>query len=114
MSKSIGVPATMSVEPKGVQLKRALGYRKPPGAIVVSRPSRWGNPYRVGDDGVSDSALAVALFEEWLSYSIEPGAQWMRANLHLLRGHDLACWCKLGSPCHRDVLLQLANPKPLG
>ena len=75
----------MAAEPKGVQLKRTLGYRKPPGAIVVSHPSRWGNPYRVGHDGVSDAAL----FEEWLSYSIEPGAQWMRANFHLLRGHDL-------------------------
>ena len=62
----------MTAEPKGVQLKRTLGYREPPGAIVLSRPSRWGNPYRVGHDGVSDAALAVALFEEWLSYSIEP------------------------------------------
>jgi hypothetical protein len=79
----------MNAEPKAVQLKRTLGYRKPPGAIVVSRPSGWGNPYRVGHDGVSDASLAVALFEEWLSYSIEPGAQWMRANFHLLRGHDL-------------------------
>lgn len=27
-----------------------------------------------------------------------------------LAGHDLACWCPLGQPCHADVLLQLANP----
>jgi len=33
----------------------------------------------------------------------------MRANLHLLRGHDLARWCKLGEHCHADVLLRLAN-----
>lgn len=26
-----------------------------------------------------------------------------------LRGHDLACWCPLGQPCHADVLLELAN-----
>lgn len=26
-----------------------------------------------------------------------------------LRGHDLACWCPLSSPCHADVLLELAN-----
>jgi hypothetical protein len=50
----------MGAEPKGVQLKRTLGYRKPPGAIVVSRPSSWGNPYRVGYDSVSDGALAEA------------------------------------------------------
>ena len=38
-----------------------------------------------------------------------PACAVQRANLHLLRGHDLACWCKLGSPCHRDVLLRYAN-----
>jgi hypothetical protein len=26
-----------------------------------------------------------------------------------LAGFDLACWCKLGDPCHADVLLELAN-----
>lgn len=31
------------------------------------------------------------------------------ANLDQLRGHDLCCWCKLGAPCHADVLLRLAN-----
>lgn len=25
------------------------------------------------------------------------------------RGKNLACWCKLDSPCHADVLLKLAN-----
>ena len=26
-----------------------------------------------------------------------------------LAGKDLACWCPLSSPCHADVLLELAN-----
>jgi hypothetical protein len=26
-----------------------------------------------------------------------------------LAGHDLACWCKPGDPCHADVLLEIAN-----
>ncbi|MGH6822039.1 MAG: DUF4326 domain-containing protein [Methylocella sp.] len=25
------------------------------------------------------------------------------------RGKNLACFCKLGEPCHVDVLLELAN-----
>ena len=28
---------------------------------------------------------------------------------HELAGKDLACWCPLSSPCHADVLLELAN-----
>ena len=35
--------------PKRIRLSRAKGYRKPDGAVVVARPSRWGNPYRVGE-----------------------------------------------------------------
>lgn len=30
-------------------------------------------------------------------------------DLHVLRGHDLACWCPLHVPCHADVLLELAD-----
>ena len=26
-----------------------------------------------------------------------------------LAGKNLACWCKVGAPCHADVLLELAN-----
>jgi hypothetical protein len=26
-----------------------------------------------------------------------------------LAGFDLACWCRIGDPCHADVLLVLAN-----
>jgi hypothetical protein len=34
------------------------------------------------------------------------------ADLHRLRGRDLACWCKPGAPCHADVLLAIANCDP--
>lgn len=36
--------------PDRIQLRRTKGWRKPEGVIVVARPSRWGNPYRVGDE----------------------------------------------------------------
>jgi uncharacterized protein DUF4326 len=26
-----------------------------------------------------------------------------------LKGKDLVCWCRLGAPCHADVLLAAAN-----
>ena len=32
-------------------------------------------------------------------------------NFEELRGKNLACWCPLGSPCHADVLLELANKR---
>lgn len=40
---------------KRVQQRRTKGWRLPPGAVIVSRPSRWGNPFKVGSDGVGFS-----------------------------------------------------------
>lgn len=113
--------------PKRIQLRRTKGWRKPEGAIVVSRPSKWGNPYSVSrlDSGWYDivhgesfiRALFVsrepavreavrrfecALFEGSLEYD----AFDVRREL---RGKDLCCWCPEGHPCHADVLLEVAN-----
>jgi hypothetical protein len=51
---------------------------------------------------------AVALFRE----HVLGDAALLTAVRRELRGRDLACWCKPGEPCHADVLLELANPKP--
>ncbi len=39
-------------------------------------------------------------------------AQWLTATDAVadLRGKNLACYCKPASPCHADVLLEIANP----
>lgn len=49
--------------------------------------------------------LAVSLGSR-LHLPPPPALERIRAEL---RGHDLACWCALGQPCHADVLLELAN-----
>jgi Domain of unknown function (DUF4326) len=87
--------------PQRIQLRRTKGWRKPQGAIVVSRPSKWGNPISVQEFG---RAEAIRLYREWLlkNYSVSEIRQ-------ALAGHDLACWCLLDQPCHADVLLELAN-----
>lgn len=106
--------------PKRVQMhRRKGGWRKDhPDAVVVARPTKWGNPYKVGERYligkgghalIKDRAHAVQLFrkdwEQWRgSYSAE--------MVQELRGRDLACWCPLDQPCHADVLLEVAN-RPL-
>jgi len=37
--------------PARIQLRRTKGWRKPVGAVVVARPSLWGNPWRPGAPG---------------------------------------------------------------
>lgn len=39
------------MSPQRIQLRRTKGWRKPEGAIVVARPSRWGNWYKVTTAG---------------------------------------------------------------
>jgi hypothetical protein len=36
------------VAPHSIRLSRSRGWRKPSGAVVVSWPNRWGDPFRVG------------------------------------------------------------------
>lgn len=108
--------------PRRIQLKRTKGWRKTPGSIVVARPSRWGNPFRVGSpyrvtehDGtlrrgdVETPEQAVALFRDWVASRTD--ADLAAENIRReLAGHDLCCWCRLDRPCHADVLLEIANP----
>ena len=118
-------------EPTRIRLSRRKGWRKPEGAIVVARPTRWGNPYSVERwgralavrlfdetahgrwrpsllDGYDDEQVAVAhrAHEAWLS---RLGGDPLDVIPHRLAGHDLACWCPLDQPCHADVLLAVAN-----
>ena len=87
--------------PERIQLRRTKGWRKPDGAVVVARPSRWGNPFRVGVDG--DRAQCVAAYRGALEQGELP---FTVADIRReLAGHDLACWCPLDEPCHADVLL---------
>lgn len=107
--------------PQRIQLRRSKGWRKPAAAIVVARPTQYGNRYVVGReiehiDGqtvlVRDRAHAVELYRAWLDWQIAR-LRTMRAGLmHDLRGKDLACWCPIGQPCHADVLLEIANAPP--
>jgi hypothetical protein len=90
------------VTPRRVQLSRKRGWRKPPGAVVVSRPTRWGNPFPVSEYGREE---AVALFRQYLADQPEL----VEAARRELAGKDLACWCEPGALCHADIWLEVAN-----
>ena len=111
--------------PERIRLSRKSGFRLPPGAKSVARPTRWGNPYIVGTpmvtlDGIDPNgergpltaAEAVEMYRESIEFWSEDRK---RECVTELRGHDLACWCPLEDehgkpyPCHANYLLVLAN-----
>ena len=85
--------------------------RIPPDAIYVGRPSKWGNPSSVKEimrlfpHSTEEEAhqWAVVYYNTYIK-----SRQDLLDSLHELRGKDLICWCA-PSPCHADVLLELAN-----
>jgi len=116
--------------PSRIQRKRTKGYRLPAGAIYVGRPTKWGNPFKIGERNpfgtiTQDGRHAASLFVGFAPQN----ERLIAAARAELAGHDLACWCALcdphrehgkplGSncpycaPCHADVLLAIANGAP--
>lgn len=112
--------------PHGVQLSRARGWRMPPNTVSVVRGTKWGNPFKVEYDRerrawvvpregrrwefttqAKAAQAAVGFYEHMVTTPAIYAA--IRAEL---AGKNLACWCSLGEPCHRDVLLRIAATPP--
>lgn len=91
--------------PGRCQLRRTRGWRKPPGAVVVARPTRWGNPFSVAAAGSRE--VAVARYQDWIARPEQAGLR--EAARRELAGRELCCWCPPREACHADVLLEIAN-----
>jgi hypothetical protein len=80
---------------------RVVHCRNEPYDVYVGRPSKWGNPYRIGRDGDRDEVIAK--YERWLLEQPD-----LLAALPGLTGRILGCWCAPRA-CHGDVLVRYAN-----
>lgn len=74
--------------------------------VYVGRPSKWGNPFLLGQDG--DRETVIRKYRGWLTTRPEL----MRA-LPELKGKVLGCYCA-PLPCHADVLAEMANGCAVG
>lgn len=70
--------------------------------VFVARPSKWGNPYRSGQDGTKEEV--VAHYRAHLRTRPD-----LMTALPTLFGKVLLCWCEAGTPCHARVLAEEAN-----
>ena len=104
--------------PKRLRLSRTKGARlSAPNSlpiVVVSRPSKWGNPFPIDTkqpaaEVARQRKSSVAQFEQALKKSL-PVLGFTTADVRReLKGKNLACWCPLDGPCHAEVLLRVAN-----
>ena len=90
-------------EPRRIQLKRSAGWRMPPNTVKVARPTKWGNPFRIGIDGSREEVLRK--YKAWIEQKLSEEPSFLAS----LRGKNLACFCKEHEQCHADILLELAN-----
>jgi hypothetical protein len=89
--------------PKRHQRSRRKGAHLPDHVVVVTRPTRWGNPHPLS----LGRAEAVRRYREDLLAGRLPFT--VEEVREQLAGKDLACWCPLDEPCHADVLIEVAN-----
>lgn len=110
-------------QPTRIQLSRTKGWRMPANTVKVDRSTKWGNPFRIHGDGyLMDQAMAVQLFRRLLAddsgFIARVRGQDVLTTVddirNELRGKNLICWCRSGTPCHADVLLEIANGKEGG
>lgn len=100
--------------PQRIQRKRTKGWKMPENAVYVGRPTKWGNPYRNGQEAFGARPAmtlgeAVAAYRKWIEACNHRSSIDSTRIREQLRGKDLACWCPLDQPCHADVLLEIAN-----
>jgi hypothetical protein len=89
--------------PQRFQRSRRKGSRLPPDVVVVTRPTKWGNPHPL----TLGREEAVRRYrDDLLAGRLRVGVDDVQREL---RGRDLACYCPLDGPCHADVLLEIAN-----
>lgn len=121
------MPSTLLLPQPGDIVTRRRRIALPPDVRYIGRPTKYGNPFRVGDiittpvagavragapapvvELVIDLDLAVLMFDRWARTSDDPAAVWIRANVAELVDRRLACWCPQPGQCHGHVLATMA------
>ncbi len=74
----------------------------PASAVYVGRPSKFGNPFIIGEHGSRDEVINK--FEKYLLAN----PTLLKAAKKELSGKDLVCFCS-PQKCHGDILLRYAN-----
>ena len=95
----VHLEAVQEVTPRLLN-RRKVGLAE--GAVDITRPGPWGNPFIAGRDG--SRAAVITLYSQW----VYAQPQFIARIKRELKGKDLLCWCH-PKRCHGEVLLKIAN-----
>lgn len=115
--------------PCRVRRSRAKGFRLPPDTVIVDRSTRWGNPFVVKLNlrhSIYRMQIQQLVEVERFRCMLLNSGRWtipatrkfaciettVEDVKRYLAGRNLACWCHHDTPCHADVLLEIANGWP--
>lgn len=91
-----------------VQRKRTKGSKLPPHTLVVTRGTRWGNPFKAENE--ADKDRVVIEFTAWIK---EPEQNNLIRSFvrhcEIYKIQHIACFCGLYSVCHGDIWLDVWN-----
>lgn len=111
-----------------LQRKRTKGFRliSPNGLknVCVTRPSKWSNPFKIGDKVPKEWLEKSFEFDNLVEWSSESHIcsredvlilyeKYLNSNNKLdineLKDKNLVCFCSLEQKCHADILLNRIN-----
>ena len=87
--------------PEVLNKRHLAGGKLPEGARYIGRPSRWGNPFKIGRDG--DREEVMAKYVAWLDEKLMDD-DFCKELAKLSKASALVCWCK-PEGCHGDHLV---------
>lgn len=77
------------------------------GCVVIMRPSPWGNPFVIGEDGNREEVIAK--FRDYLTRK----PKLVERARQELKGKVLGCFCSVSEPCHGDVWIEFIDRDPI-
>ena len=81
--------------------ERIVHCKKEKYDVYIGRPSKWGNPFIVGNHGTR--AEVIEKYRDYILKNLK-----LLNSLHELEGRILGCWCS-PLPCHGNILIELIN-----
>ncbi|MHA2274206.1 MAG: DUF4326 domain-containing protein [Candidatus Kariarchaeaceae archaeon] len=102
----------MSIEfPRRYTWTHHRSRKIPENSKLVTRKTRWGNPYKLIEHGGEYTREeALELYEKWLNDQLKRNSKFLEP----LYGFHLVCYCRQHLACHGDILLKKIEEIRLG